>query len=239
MLAPGGVEAGAKPTYKSDRLTNYEVGLKTDLGREFSLDASLFLLKWRDIQLFQSVNNVGFNANGGKATSKGLEAQASWRPVRGLQFLANAAVTDAQLNEDAPDAGGFKGDWLPWVPRTSFSLNADYDWMLSSDLHAYVGAGWHFVGKQSADFDTAYRTEFGHQRRIDSYGVGDLRVGVDFHQFALEAYVQNITNSHGLTSATLLTAAAFGTPALPNGALSAAIIRPRTIGVTLTANFGS
>ncbi len=239
VLAPGGVEAGAKPTYKSDRLTNYEVGVKTDLGREFSLDASLFLLKWQDIQLFQSVNNVGFNANGGKATSKGLEAQASWRPIRGLQFLANAAITDAQLDEDAPDAGGFKGDWLPWVPRTSFSLNADYDWMLSSDLHAFVGAGWHFVGEQSADFDAAYRTRVGRQRRIDSYGVADLRAGVDFHQFTLEAYVRNVTNTRGLTSATLLTTAAFGTPALPNGALSAAIIRPRTIGLTLTANFGS
>jgi outer membrane receptor protein involved in Fe transport len=213
--------------------------VKTDLGRQFSLDASLFLLKWRDIQLFQQVNNVGFNANGGKATSKGLEAQASWRPIKGLQLLANAAITDAQLDQDAPDAGGFKGDWLPWVPRTSFSLNADYDWMLSPDLHAYVGAGWHFVGEQSGNFDAAFRTRTGQQRRIDPYGVADARAGIDFHQFSLEAYVQNITNTRGLTSANFLTTAAFGTPALPNGALSAAIIRPRTIGLSLTANFGS
>ncbi len=206
VLAPGGVEAGAKPTYKSDRLTNYEVGVKTDFGREFSLDASLFLLKWQDIQLFQSVNNVGFNANGGKATSKGLEAQATWRPIRGLQFLANAAITDAQLDEDAPDAGGFKGDWLPWVPRTSFSLNADYDWMLSSDLHAFVGAGWHFVGSNRRISTRLIVIAMGQQRRIDSCTVvADLRAGVDFHQFTLEAYVQNLTNTQGLTSATLLT----------------------------------
>lgn len=244
VLAPGGVEAGAKPTFKADRLTNYEVGLKTDVGRRLSFDASAFLLKWNDIQLFQSVNNVGFNANGGKATSKGLEAQLSWRPMRGLQVLANGAVTYAKLTQDAPDAGGFDGDWLPWVPRTSFSLNADYDWLLSPDLHAYVGAGWHYVGRQYADFDAAYRLANGHQRRIDPYGVVDLRAGVDFHNFNLEAYVQNLTNSHGLTSATLLTTAGaglpgLGGPALPGGALSAAIIRPRTIGLTLTADFGS
>jgi outer membrane receptor protein involved in Fe transport len=239
VLAPGGVEAGAKPTYKSDRLTNYEVGYKADVGRRLSFDASAFLLKWNDIQLFQSVNNVGFNANGGKATSKGVEAQLSWRPVRGLQVLANGAITDAKLDEDAPDAGGFKGDWLPWVPRTSFSLNADYDWMLSPDLRAYVGAGWHYVGKQSADFDAAYAAVHGHQRRIDPYGQVDLRAGVDFRQFTLEAYVQNLTNSHGLTSATLITDALTGLPALPGGALSAAVIRPRTIGLSLTAGFGS
>jgi iron complex outermembrane recepter protein len=244
VLAPGGIEAGAKPTYKSDRLTNYEIGLKTDAGRRLSFDVSAFLLKWKDIQLFQSVNNVGFNANGGKATSKGFEAQLSWRPVRGLQFLANGAWTHAKLDEDAPDAGGFKGDWLPWVPRTSFSLNADYDWPLSPDLAAYVGGGWHYVGRQYADFDAAYRIATGNQRRINPYGQVDLRAGLDYRNFNLEAYVQNLTNSHGLTSATLLTTAGaglpgLGGPALPNGALSAAIVRPRTIGLTLTANFGS
>jgi iron complex outermembrane receptor protein len=230
---------GVKSTYKSDRLTNYEVGVKTDLGRRLSFDASAFLLKWQDIQLFQQVNNVGFNANGGKATSQGVEAQLSWRPVRGLQLLANGAITDAKLDDDAPDAGGFSGDWLPWVPRVSFSLNADYDWMLSPDLHAYVGAGWHYVGKQSSEFDAAYALEHGHQRRIDPYGVVDLRAGVDFHQFTVEAYVQNLTNSRGLTFAGLITDALTGEPALPGGAVSAAIIRPRTIGLTLTANFGS
>jgi outer membrane receptor protein involved in Fe transport len=244
VLAPGGVEAGAKPTYKADRLTNYEAGIKSDVGGRISFDASAFLLKWKDIQLFQSVNNVGFNANGGRATSKGLEGQMSWRPVKGLQFLANGALTYAKLDEDAPDAGGFKGDWLPWVPRTSFSLNADYDWMLSPSLKAYVGAGWHYVGRQYADFDAAYRLATGHQRRIKPYGQVDLRAGVDFRRFSLEAFAQNLTNSHGLTSAALLTTAGpaafgFGGPALPGGALSAAIIRPRTIGLTLTANFGS
>ncbi|HEX3423049.1 MAG TPA: TonB-dependent receptor [Sphingomicrobium sp.] len=238
VLAPG-APAGAKSTYKSDRLTNYEVGLKTDAGRRLSFDASAFLLKWQDIQLFQQINNVGFNANGGKATSKGLEAQLSWRPLRGLTLLANGAFTNAKLDEDAPDAGGFKGDWLPWVPRTSFSLNADYDWMLSPDLHAFVGGGWHYVGRQYGDFDAAYRLATGHQRQINPYGEVDLRAGLDFRKFTLEAFVQNLTDSHGLTSATLITDAITGAPALPNGALSAGIIRPRTIGLTLTANIGS
>ena len=92
-----------------------------------------------------------------KRRRKGVEAQLSWRPVHGLQLLANGAWTDAKLDEDAPDAGGFKGDWLPWVPRTSFSLNADYDWPLSTHVDAYVGAGWHYVGRQYADFDVDYR----------------------------------------------------------------------------------
>jgi outer membrane receptor protein involved in Fe transport len=236
VLAPN-APPGVKPTYKSDRLTNYELGIKTEAGRRLSFDVSAFLIKWKNIQLFQSVDNVGFNANGGKATSKGFEAQSSWRPVKGLSFLANAAYTNAHLDEDAPDAGGFKGNWLPWVPRWSFSLNGDYDWMLSSNLHAFVGAGYHYVGKEYGDFDAAYFAETGHQRRINAYGEMDLRAGLDFSRFTLEAYVQNLFNSRGLTSATYLTRAAFGGPALPDGALQAGVVQPRTIGLSLTVNW--
>jgi hypothetical protein len=106
-------------------------------------------------------------------------------------------------------------------------------------MEVFVGGGFHYVGRQYAEFDADYFAAHGHQRRIGTYGAVDLRAGVDFGKFTLEAYAQNLTNSHGLTSTTLLTNAETGGPALPNGALSAAIIRPRTIGLTLTANFGS
>jgi outer membrane receptor protein involved in Fe transport len=236
VLAPN-PPPGVKPTYKSDRLTNYELGIKTEAGRRLSFDVSAFLIKWKDIQLFQSIDNVGFNANGGKATSKGFEAQSTWRPAKGLSILANAAYTNAHLDEDALDAGGFKGDWLPWVPRWAFSLNGDYDWMLSSSLHAFVGAGYHYVGKEYGDFDAAYAIETGHQRRINAYGEMDLRAGLDFNRFTLEAYVQNLFNSRGLTSATYLTKALLGGPALPGGALQAGVVQPRTIGLALTVNW--
>ena len=108
---------------------------------------------------------------------------------------------------------------------------------LATDTQAYVGGGVRYVGRQYADFDIDYRTEHGHQRKIDDYAVVDLRAGVEFRRFAVEAFVRNLTNSHGLTTASLPVDALFGEPALPNGALSAGIIQPRTIGLTVGTQF--
>jgi outer membrane receptor protein involved in Fe transport len=236
-ILPANAPVGTPATYKADSIISYETGLKADVGSRLSLDLSAYLLKWKDVQLFTVINNVGLNANGGKATSKGLEGSLRWRPVRGLQLVANAAYINAKLDEDAPDAGGFKGDRLPWVPKTSFSLNADYDWSIATDTQAFVGGGVRFVGPQSADFDAPYAIEHGHQRKVDSYAVLDLRAGVDFRRFTIEAYVKNLTNSHGLTTVSLPTELVFGNPVLPGGALSAGIIQPRTIGLTAATQF--
>lgn len=235
VLAPGAPPEFA--TYDADRLTNYEIGLKTDIGRRMSFDIAAYVLKWKDIQLFVVQDGIGFNANGGKATSIGLESTIVYRPMPGLQLLGNAAYIHGELDEDAGATGGFDGDPLPWVPRFSASLNADYEWSIGSDTRAFVGAGLRYVGRQYADFDLAYRTANGHQRKIDPYGVVDLRGGVEFRNFSVEGFVQNLTDARGLTSATLPTDALLGTPVLPNGALNAAVIRPRTIGLTFGTDF--
>ena len=53
-VLPPGAPADVPRTYDSDRLTNYELGLKTGGGAadKFSLDLSAFYLDWEDVQLF-------------------------------------------------------------------------------------------------------------------------------------------------------------------------------------------
>ena len=60
----------------------------------------------------------------------------------------------------------------------------------------------------------------------------DLRAGIDFGQFSIEAYAKNLTDAEGKTSATYTEPASF-----PNGAAGTGIIRPRTIGITLGVGF--
>lgn len=88
--------------------------------------------------------------------------------------------------------------------------------------------------KQTGTYDYGFLTTFGRQRRIPAYEVVDLRAGIHLGRFEVEAYAKNLTNALGLTS----TGTIFPTPsALPNDALSASVIRPRTIGLALTAGF--
>jgi outer membrane receptor protein involved in Fe transport len=241
-VVPPTAPAGVPRSFSADTITSYELGLKTDLGRRLSFDASAYHLVWKDIQLFTQVDNFGVNINGSGAVSNGLEGALLWRPVKGLQLGVNGAYIDAHLTADTPPlVGGSDGDRLPYVPKTSFSLNADYEWMLSSSLQAYLGGTLAYTGTQRDNF-AADTTQAGFppipQKHIPDYATVDLRGGVNFGRFSLEAYVKNLTNAKGVSSITTVTDALTGANGLPNNAILAALSRPRTIGLTLTAGFG-
>jgi outer membrane receptor protein involved in Fe transport len=239
--------ASVPRTFDSDSLTSYEVGLKTDLGRRVSFDIAAYHLSWKDIQLLTSIDNVGANINGGSASSNGIEGSLIYRPVPGLQFGLNGAIIDAQLTSDTPPAaGGLDGDRLPFVPRLSFSVNGDYEWKLSGSTTAFVGGTLAYVGKQRDNFGSEVVGVDGDgnaifapvpQRHISDYATIDLRAGVEFDRFTLEAYVKNLTNTEGVNSLAVLTDQSLGNNILPDNAIRAAFTRPRTIGVSLTAGF--
>src|SRR5690606_25486702 len=230
VLAPGAPAELA--TYGSDSLISYEVGLKAEtLDRSFAIDVAAFHIDWKDIQVFGQVNDFGVNFNGGKAKSDGLEFTTTLRPAGGLTFSLNGAYTNARLKDDTPPlVGGLAGDRLPYTPKYSIGANADYEWELGGDTKAYVGASVRSLSKQPAGFDLEFRNANGRQRYLPSYEVVDLRAGVDFGQYSIELYAKNLTDSEGKTS--------LEAPAnIPFGAAGTAVIRPRTIGATLTAGF--
>lgn len=231
-VIPPGVPADTPQTFDSDSVLSYEAGIKAETGdRTFAIDFAAFYIDWKDIQLYALVNGFGVNVNGGRARSQGLEFTAVARPVTGLSFALNGAYTDAKLRDDTPSvSGGLRGDRLPYTPEYSIGLNADYEWALAEDKTAFAGASLRSLSRQTATYDLTFRTANGRQRTLPAYEVVDLRAGVDFGKFTLEAYAKNITNAEGKT--------AFEAPGnVPLGAGSTAVIRPRVIGLALTAGF--
>ena len=241
---PGGpnvLPPGAPPevqTYDSDSLISYEAGIKAQTadGR-FSVDAAVFHIDWKDIQLIATVSDFNINTNGSRAKSDGAEITATARPFPGLALSLNAAYTNARLTQDLPPiqgvVSGFDGDQLPFTPKFSAGLNGDYSWSLSDSIGATVGASLRHVSSQTASYDADFVDANGHQRRIDGYQVIDVRAGLDFGKFAIDAYVRNLGNSAGRTSTEGTTV--FGPfPVNPDGAMNTGVIRPRTIGLSLT-----
>ena len=224
---------GIPTTYKADRLTNWEAGIKAEApdGRLWSAELAAYHISWKNIQLFQRVNGVGINANGGKARVNGLEASGSLRPSPGLTLAANGAYTDGKLLADTPEVtGGFKGDPLPLVPRWSGALHGDYEFAVGNGTTGFLGASVNYVGKRTTEFTE--RNVDGSLVRIPSYAEVDLRAGVNLDHWRIEAFAHNLFDKGGITDAF-----GFGSGTLPNGAAAVAVVRPRTIGVTLTANF--
>ncbi|HET7292716.1 MAG TPA: TonB-dependent receptor [Vicinamibacteria bacterium] len=230
-VLPPGAPADIPRTYDSDRLTSYELGLKTGGGPtdEFQLDVSAFYLDWEDVQLFLVVNDFGINGNGGTAVSKGLELAASLYPTSGLVLSVNGAYTDAELTQDTdPIVGGEDGDPLPYVPEWSFGLNADYEWTLTGSTRAYVGGSLGYTGERTAEFGN--RAADGGIRKVDGYTTLNLRAGAYLGRWSVELYGKNLTNEQGITEIN-------PAGALPNGALGLGLIRPRTVGISVGTRF--
>ena len=230
VLAPGA--PATVRTYDSDSIVSYEVGIKAQTpDKTFAIDAAVFHIDWKDIQVFGLVNNFGVNFNGGRAKSDGFEFTATMRPTAGFAVSLNGAYTDANLKDDTPpEVGGLAGDPLPFTPKYSIGANADYEWAFSDTATAFVGASVRSLSKQTATYDLAFRSANGRQRTLPAYEVVDLHAGVDFGKFTVEAYAKNLTDSEGKTSLDL--------PGnTPFGAASTGVIRPRTFGLSLTAGF--
>ena len=236
VIAPN-APAGTPVSFDPDTVVSYEAGFKGETAdRTFSLDMSVYHIDWKNIQLLTVINGFGVNINGSSASSDGAEFTATVRPVRGFVTSINGAYTNARLDGDAPAlVGGRKGDRLPFTPQYSVSVNSDYNWELGAGTKAFIGGSLRFLSEQAADFDGTYRTANGRQRKVPSYEVVDLRAGLDFGGFGVEAFVRNLTNSDGKTSVGSTTAN--GLPVSPNGAIETGVIRPRTFGLSLSAEF--
>jgi outer membrane receptor protein involved in Fe transport len=233
VLSPGAPASAA--SYDSDSVVNYEVGFKTrSADRRMSFDIAAFYIDWNNIQLLVTdANGFNYNGNGGGAKSQGVEFAAAFEPVSGLDLSLNGAYTDATLTADT-QIGGLDGDRLPFTPEFAASLNASYGWTLSDGIEASFGGSLRHVSEQSAGFDAAYRAANGRQRQVDAYDVIDLTAGIDFGRFSIDAYVRNLGDSRGRTSTTG-TSVFGGFPLFPGGAIGTGVLRPRTFGLSLTA----
>ncbi len=232
VLPPGAPQEFA--TYNSDSLISYEAGVKAESAdHRLSVDAAVFHINWKDIQLFAVESGFGFNTNGASAKSDGFEITAAARPVPGLNLSANAAYTNARLSGDTPDVvGGRAGDQLPFTPKFSGAINADYEWNVGGNTMAHFGGSVRHLSGQTASYDPTFVATYGHQRHVDPYNVVDLNAGLDFGRVNVDAFVKNLGNVHGVTSTT--GTQVFGAFSIyPGGAIGTGIITPRTVGVSV------
>ncbi|MEO6925666.1 MAG: TonB-dependent receptor [Rhodanobacter sp.] len=232
---PGGPNVGVPPglgapvTFGPDKLVSYELGLKsTLLDRHMTLDVAGFYINWDQIQLTSFAGGFSFLGNGGKAQSQGVEASWQYAAARGLMLSANATWTDAQLSADTP-AGlyGSKGDRLPWVPKWNASVGIDYDFPLASGWSAFVGGNYRYVGQRKTDFQTVPGPRFD----VPSYNGVDLRVGANYANWTIKAYVKNLTNDRGISSMSSETTDPTGSP------FGVIYVMPRTVGVSASVSF--
>jgi outer membrane receptor protein involved in Fe transport len=86
--------------FKSETLTNYEVGFKTTWNNVFRLNVSAYYEKWDNIQysvVVAGAQGAGITGNAGKAVVKGLEYDAELKLGK-ITLATNGAYNDAKLD---------------------------------------------------------------------------------------------------------------------------------------------
>lgn len=141
--AAADINAGVPTTYKSDSLTNYEIGVRsTWLDRRLTADLSVFLIDWNDVQVQQRAGVVAYVDNIGKAKSKGIEFSIRALLSGGFSTNIVGSYTDAYTDADfdsATDGMIPSGTKLPQAPEWNAAINLSYDntwsnWEVNSSL---------------------------------------------------------------------------------------------------------
>jgi iron complex outermembrane recepter protein len=230
----GGTNAGtgAPLSYAPDETENYELGLKGSfLDQKLSVDASLYHIDWKDIQLLVRPPGAlsSFTINGSPAKNRGVEISVDASPWRGFAAQANVVWNDAEVAEDfpasaAPTAFAFEGDRLPWSSRWSGNLSLQQEFPLAAVMSGFVGASVSYVGDREGVFRPAATPLRQH---FPSYTKVDVTLGLRTDQWDVSVYANNLADERAPLWG--------GIGAIPPFGFY--YIQPRAIGLSLTRTF--
>ncbi|MFD2137400.1 TonB-dependent receptor [Novosphingobium resinovorum] len=207
---PGGVNQvlglAQALAYSPDKLTTYEGGIKTSFGGDaLILNLGGYITDWSDMQVSINSGSFVYLGNAGAARIKGVEAEATLNPARGLTFTVNAAFTDAKLTQDQVPDGvtplattARKGDKIPFIAPQTIGIAGQYEWALGSGgWSALLRGDLGYVGGSRADF----RPNALGYRKVGDYTLANARIGVKNDRYGIYFYVNNLTNTVARQSA--------------------------------------
>ncbi len=209
-------------TFKSDSLTNYEIGFRTEwFDHRLQFDPTFYYIVWSDIQLRQTTpSGFQYAANAGKAINYGAEFTTVFTPTNTLRIDNNITYLSAQLDSNFTPGGGQtvipKGATLPGASKWQVSTTASY---ILPNLFASPAKIL-----MSQRYISAAPGIFGQGVTQGNYSLYDLRFNFQLpNGIELTPFVQNIGDERGVTSASKTRLTGF----------RQYVVQPRTFGITL------
>ena len=193
----------------SDKLTNYEIGLKSSLmGGDLIANIAAFYIDWNNIQVQANrvSDSIQFATNIGGAVSKGIEFELIARPVEGLRLSANGAYIDANIDtltaEEAAISGAVDGVRLA-APKFSGSASATYTFPVGDTKEAFATGSVSYVGSYPGLFPNVPGQPGVLSPQYDeteAYTFANFYAGVNFSpDFSVTAYVENVFDNDAIT----------------------------------------
>lgn len=230
-----GLAPSVPPGYGPDSLWNYEAGVKTSLfDNKVQANLAAYWIDWSDIQLslvaFDGNGDVipGSNhvSNAGRARIRGLEAEVTVRPSEHLSIGTSLNYTDAIMRSVRRGVDLVPGSRLPG-PQFGATSYAELTTNVFKDAQAYLRLTHRYVSSSPQSIQAIRGFNPGAYNKLD------LRGGVEFGNYELALYVNNLTNSDAIVAG-----GGDGNPAVGVGYEAYVTrLRPRTVGAVFRADF--
>ena len=224
-----------------DYVNSFELGIKGKfLDGRLTLDAAVYLIKWKDLQTIIPVVASGLISgvvNASEAKSPGVEVAVNWLAAQGLTVGLVGSWNDSQIvgdvfveatvidfrtglptGETVPILVFADGDRLNLVPEWTLGATLDYVRQMS-DAVTLVANG---SAQITAEREFRGFGPFGPVAVGDKLLNVDARIGVDIGRWGMYLFAENLTNEDGIITPSVFKGPNFGTRP-----------RPRTIGVNL------
>ena len=162
-----------------------------EIGLESVSATSRYRLALYEIELNNEIllDPVTFsNRNLPPTRRRGLEAEARWRPVSGVDLSAGYTYAEAEFRSGTFGGTPIAGNDVPLVPRHAASLGAGWKFM----PRARIDVALRYTGEQRYDGDELNT----FKQKMPAYTVADLKLAYDQADWRFTAAIQNLFNKH-------------------------------------------
>lgn len=176
--------------YNPEKNWNYELGYKHSCwDNRVRTEIALFYIDWKDQQVYKRLDEGVMLTNAGHSVSKGAEISIYVRPIRSLNIRLNYGYTSAKFEDYLYQEGvDYSGNYLPYVPRNTFGVNADYTLYTDCFIDNIVfGASYNAQGDIYWDDENLIKESF--------YGIFNGRIAVSKGSYTLELWGRNMLNT--------------------------------------------
>lgn len=184
--------------YRAEELMNYELGIKGAwYGGDLIADLALFYMDRGDAQLSQSSQQVAFDPNSfvfvtynGTARSYGLEATAQWQWNETWALHSALGLLDSRIGNSpataqvSPNAIGRD---LAHAPDYTLNLGTSFS----------TPGGW--FGRLDVNLVDGFYFDISHNQKSSAYTTMNLRLGKDWGNWRISAWVRNLTDEDWFT----------------------------------------
>ena len=249
------ITGGAIPpiSFLPERVTDYELGLKLDLfdgkGRInlAAFNSNVDNVQRNVIGVIGTTLTSGID-NAAKARLRGLELEATFKPVQGLTLGGTLGYTDAKYTKfiNSIDLTDWSDTKFHYAPEYTLSIKADYEQPVGDGtLKLHADYGWRSEQWSTAmalpasartgltaDQIAAGNKALQDTALLPSYGLLNARIAYQFDKPNVEIafYAQNITKTKYFTRLLALENTPFGLTSYMPG-------DPRTYGVSASIKF--